>query len=90
MATPALKAARRAKFEVVFSKIRDELIDHFAGEGMPQEAVEWYRNVRACFFQFIISLFDFFVLFWVNRISSTMYLVVNLIAACLSLIPLKF
>ena len=42
------KAARRAKFEAVFSKIRDELIEHFAGEGMPQEAVEWYRNVSAC------------------------------------------
>ena len=42
------KAARRAKFEAVFEKIRDELIDHFAGEGMPQDAVEWYRNVRAC------------------------------------------
>ena len=40
------KAARRAKFEDVFSKIRDELIEHFAGEGMPQDAVEWYRNVR--------------------------------------------
>jgi hypothetical protein len=43
-----VKAVRRAKFEAVFSKIRDELIEHFAGEGMPQEAVEWYRNVRAC------------------------------------------
>lgn len=42
------KAARRAKFEAVFVKIRDELIEHFAGEGMPQDAVEWYRNVRAC------------------------------------------
>ena len=42
-----IKAARRAKFEAVFLKIRDELIEHFAGEGMPQEAVEWYRNVRA-------------------------------------------
>ena len=48
MATTAAKAARRKKFEIVFSKIRDELIEHFAGEGMPQEAVEWYRNVRAC------------------------------------------
>lgn len=50
MATPKelLKAARRAKFEAVFVKIRDELIEHFSGEGMPQEAVEWYRNVRAC------------------------------------------
>jgi farnesyl diphosphate synthase len=42
------KAERRAKFEAVFSKIRDELIEHFSGEGMPQEAIEWYRNVRTC------------------------------------------
>jgi farnesyl diphosphate synthase len=42
------KAARRAKFEAVFLKIRDELVEHFAGENMPQEAVEWYRNVGAC------------------------------------------
>ena len=46
MAPP--KAARRAKFEAVFSNIRDELVEHFAGEHMPQEAVEWYRNVRDC------------------------------------------
>lgn len=40
------KAARRAKFEGVFEKIRDELIEHIKGEGMPEEAVEWYKNVR--------------------------------------------
>lgn len=39
------KAARRAKFEGVYAVIRDELIEHFAGEGMPEEAVEWYRKV---------------------------------------------
>jgi len=44
MSTAADKSARRAKFEGVFAKIRDELISHFAGEGMPQDAVEWYRN----------------------------------------------
>ena len=52
------KAARRAKFEAVFVKIRDELIEHFAGEGMPQDAVEWYRNVRAR------SSFYFFINSW--------------------------
>lgn len=41
----AAKIARRTKFEGVFAKIRDELVDHFAGERMPQDAVEWYRNV---------------------------------------------
>ena len=55
MATTA-KAARRAKFETVFSKIRDELIEHFAGEGMPQEAVEWYRDVRTCSIFLILGL----------------------------------
>ncbi|KAF5331904.1 hypothetical protein D9611_008890 [Ephemerocybe angulata] len=38
------KAARRAKFEQAFEKIRDELIEHVKGEGMPDEAVEWYKN----------------------------------------------
>lgn len=46
MAAAPAKVARRAKFQAVFSKIRDELIEHFAGEGMPRDAVEWYRNVR--------------------------------------------
>lgn len=45
MSTPEAKAARRAKFNGVFEKIRDELIEHFAAQGMPKEAVEWYRNV---------------------------------------------
>ena len=43
----AHKAASRAKFEGVFAAIREELLQHFAGEGMPAEAVEWYRKVSA-------------------------------------------
>lgn len=38
------KAERRTKFEGVFVQIRDELVEHFAGEGMPEEAVVWFRN----------------------------------------------
>ncbi|RXW16193.1 hypothetical protein EST38_g9662 [Candolleomyces aberdarensis] len=38
------KAAKRAKFEEAFAKIRDELVDHIQGEGFPAEAVEWYKN----------------------------------------------
>ncbi|KAF5340074.1 hypothetical protein D9611_012343 [Ephemerocybe angulata] len=38
------KAARRAKFEQAFQTIRGELIEHIKGEGMPEEAVEWYKN----------------------------------------------
>ncbi|KAF8066821.1 isoprenoid synthase domain-containing protein [Lyophyllum atratum] len=38
------KAARRAKFEAVFDVIREELIDHCTKEGLPAEALEWYRK----------------------------------------------
>ncbi|KAG6833026.1 hypothetical protein H0H87_012285 [Tephrocybe sp. NHM501043] len=37
------KAARRGKFEGVFDVIRDELVDHCKKEGLPTEALEWYR-----------------------------------------------
>lgn len=40
------KAVRRLKFQDVFLVIRDELIEHFKGEGMPNEAVDWYRRVN--------------------------------------------
>ncbi|KAG7097371.1 hypothetical protein E1B28_004721 [Marasmius oreades] len=40
------KAARRARFENIWSVIRDELVEHFKSHGMPQEAVDWYsRNL---------------------------------------------
>ncbi|KAL0574889.1 Farnesyl pyrophosphate synthetase [Marasmius crinis-equi] len=41
------KAARRAKFEGVWSAIRDELVDNFKSSGnMPRDAVDWYsRNL---------------------------------------------
>ena len=39
------KKARREKFENAFEKIRDELLNYQKGEGMPDEAVEWYRKV---------------------------------------------
>jgi len=45
MATTDLKAQQRRKFEGVFEKLRNELVDHLKGENMPTEAVEWYRRV---------------------------------------------
>lgn len=39
------KAARRTKFEGVYTVIRDELVKHFEGEGMPKDAVEWFHKV---------------------------------------------
>lgn len=43
------KAARRAKFEEAWIAIRDELLVHFKGEGMPKEAAEWYERVSERF-----------------------------------------
>lgn len=88
MSSADAKAARRAKFEGVFEKIRDELIEHFAAQGMPQEAIEWYRNVRAALIPFLINQLNLF--FFGFRISTTMSQEENSIAACLLLTPLRF
>ncbi|KAF9244256.1 farnesyl-diphosphate synthase [Melanogaster broomeanus] len=44
MSTIDIKQQRRKKFEDVFIRIRDELIEHMKGEKMPQEAVEWFHR----------------------------------------------
>lgn len=41
----AAKAAARAKFEGVFDTIADELLAYLKGEGMPADAIEWYKKV---------------------------------------------
>ncbi|KAJ4473801.1 farnesyl-diphosphate synthase [Lentinula aciculospora] len=38
------KAARRAKFEGVWSVIHDELLSHFKACGMPTDAQDWYSK----------------------------------------------
>ncbi|KAF8129027.1 farnesyl-diphosphate synthase [Boletus edulis] len=38
------KQERRQKFEGVFAKLRDDLVDRLKGENMPPESVEWYRR----------------------------------------------
>ena len=45
MSASETKKAARDKFEAVFERIRDELVGHLAKNGMPSEAIEWYRNV---------------------------------------------
>ncbi|TCD66037.1 Farnesyl pyrophosphate synthetase [Steccherinum ochraceum] len=44
MSSASAKAQQRAKFEQVFTVIRDELIAHHAGSGMPKEATEWFKQ----------------------------------------------
>jgi len=41
------KALKLKRFKGVFDVIRKELVDHFASQGMPQEAVDWYQRVSA-------------------------------------------
>ncbi|OJT02928.1 Farnesyl pyrophosphate synthase [Trametes pubescens] len=38
------KAQKRQKFENVFAVLRDELLAYLRQEGMPQDAVDWYRR----------------------------------------------
>ncbi|KAN0078395.1 Isoprenoid synthase domain containing protein [Tylopilus felleus] len=41
------KQERRRKFQDVFAKLRDDLLEHMHHENMPTEAVEWYhRNLE--------------------------------------------
>ncbi|KAF9232234.1 isoprenoid synthase domain-containing protein [Melanogaster broomeanus] len=44
MSTIDIKQQRRKKFENVFIRIRDELIEHMKAEKMPQDAVEWFHR----------------------------------------------
>ncbi|KAA1476419.1 farnesyl-diphosphate synthase [Dentipellis sp. KUC8613] len=43
-AKDAKKAAARQKFEDTFNIIREELVDTFREQGMPKEAIEWYKR----------------------------------------------
>ena len=38
------KIARRKRFEQVFPLLVDELVSYLASEGMPAEAIEWYKR----------------------------------------------
>ena len=38
------KLLKRQRFEGVFAKIVDELLEYLKAETMPAEAVEWYKR----------------------------------------------
>lgn len=44
-ATALSKAEKKQRFEDAFNVIRDDLLEHFSGQGMPEEGVEWYKRV---------------------------------------------
>lgn len=39
------KAARRQRFEKVYQRVAQELIEELRKEKIPEEVVEWYRKV---------------------------------------------
>lgn len=39
------KAARRQRFEKVYHRIADELLDELRKENIPDDAIQWYRKV---------------------------------------------
>lgn len=38
---------KREKFERTWPLVRDELLNHFKGQEMPRDAIEWYGKVGA-------------------------------------------
>ncbi|KAL4071938.1 isoprenoid synthase domain-containing protein [Scleroderma yunnanense] len=44
MSTTDAKQQKRAKFQNVYTDIRNELIEHMRTENMPQEAIKWYQR----------------------------------------------
>ena len=52
------KALKRAKFEHVFTVIRDELVDFFKSQNMPKDAIEWYTRVRIIISAFLAFRVD--------------------------------
>jgi len=92
MSSKSEKALRREKFEHAFTVIREELMEHFKQQGMPDDAAEWYRRVSAEVFlthpQVSVCQLYFSVLFfWRHRISTTMFQVANLTEGCPWWIP---
>jgi chemotaxis methyl-accepting protein methylase len=82
------KAARRHRFEKVYHRIADELLDELRKENIPEEAIQWYHRVTLSltrFFKNSKCQFD-----QLSRTSITMFQVENSIAECLLSIPSKF
>ena len=40
------KAQKRQKFDAVYPILRDELLAYMKQEGMPEDAISWYKRVR--------------------------------------------
>lgn len=38
------------EFESVFPKLVEDLVEHSKKYGVPQQALDWYKNVRKCLF----------------------------------------
>lgn len=45
------KAVRRTRFEQVYAKVADELVQEIRKEGIPEEVLAWYRKVFLMFHQ---------------------------------------
>jgi hypothetical protein len=49
------KAARRAKFEQVYKRIADELVDELRKNNIPEDVMNWYRRVHLILFSHLTT-----------------------------------
>jgi len=40
------QAPRRAKFSQAYKRIADELVNELSRQGIPEDAINWYRKVQ--------------------------------------------
>ncbi|THH28348.1 hypothetical protein EUX98_g5847 [Antrodiella citrinella] len=95
MSSADLKAQKRQKFEHVFTVIRDELIAHHIGEGMPKEASEWYKqsleyNVPGGKLNRGLSVVDTVEIFKGRALTDDEYLKAAILGWCVELLQAFF
>lgn len=67
------KDSRRAKFEQVYERIADELVNDLRQQGISEDAISWYRKVHM---GFLVSG-EFEMLTYLPRAWTITFLVVN-------------
>ncbi|KAF9232236.1 isoprenoid synthase domain-containing protein [Melanogaster broomeanus] len=91
MSITDIKQQKRKKFEDVFIRIRDELIEHLKAERMPQEAVEWFHrnldfNVPGGKLNRGMSVVDSVEILRGRQVSDDEYFKVGVLGWCIELL----
>ena len=89
------KAARKAKFEAVFDVVRDELLEDCKKQGLPHDALEWYRqnldyNVRGGKLNRGLSVIDSVEILKGRALTEEEYFKAAVLGWCMELLQAYF